>query len=68
MKRKRCRRGECHLKKRKIAVVMMAYTVLLVTSVNTYKEQLNHPIMSDVGKLLPNKNKNALKVLRMSTR
>ena len=36
---------------------MMAYTVLLVTSVNTYKEQLNHPIMSDVGKLLPTKIK-----------
>lgn len=57
MKGKRCRRGECHLKKRKIAVVIMAYTVFLATSVNTYKEQLNHPIMSDVGKLLPTKIK-----------
>lgn len=38
-------------------VVIVAYTVLLATSVNTYKEQLIHPIMSDVGKLLPTKIK-----------
>lgn len=57
MKRENFRRGECHLKKRKIAVVIVAYTVLLATSINTYKEQLDHPIMSDVGKLLPTKIK-----------
>lgn len=57
MKRENCGRGECHLKKRKIAVVIVAYTVLLATSINTYKEQLEHPIMSDVGKLLPTKIK-----------
>ena len=45
------------MKKRKIAVGIVAYTVLLATSVNTYKEQLKHPIMSDVGKLLPTKIK-----------
>ncbi|WP_377867170.1 FAD-binding protein [Bacillus sp. R86525] len=45
------------MKKRKIAVVIVAYTVLLATSVYTYKEQLDHPIMSDVGKLLPTKIK-----------
>ncbi|PDY53266.1 FAD-binding oxidoreductase, partial [Bacillus cereus] len=38
-------------------MVIVAYTVLLATSVNTYKEQLIHPIMSDVGKLLPTKIK-----------
>lgn len=43
--------------KRKIAVVIVAYTVLLATSIYTYKEQLEHPIMSDVGKLLPTKIK-----------
>ena len=45
------------MKKRKIAVVIVAYTVLLATSIYTYKEQLEHPIMSDVGKLLPTKIK-----------
>lgn len=45
------------MKKGKIAVVIVAYTVLLATSVHTYKKQLNHPIMSDVGKLLPTKIK-----------
>ncbi|HDR3902455.1 TPA: FAD-binding protein, partial [Bacillus cereus] len=45
------------MKKRKIAVVIVAYTVLLATSVHTYKKQIDHPIMSDVGKLLPTKIK-----------
>ena len=45
------------MKKRKIAVVIVAYTVLLATSIYTYKEKLEHPIMSDVGKLLPTKIK-----------
>lgn len=43
--------------KRKIVVVVIAYTVLLTASIHTYKKQLNHPTMSDVGKLLPTKIK-----------
>ncbi len=43
--------------KGKIAAVIVAYTVLLATSVHTYKKQIDHPIMSDVGKLLPTKIK-----------
>ncbi len=38
-------------------MVIVAYTVLLATSVHIYKKQLDHPIMSDVGKLLPTKIK-----------
>ncbi|HDR4562735.1 FAD-binding oxidoreductase [Bacillus cereus] len=45
------------MKKRKIVVVVIAYTVLLTASIHTYKKQLNHPTMSDVGKLLPTKIK-----------
>ncbi|KAA0763844.1 FAD-binding oxidoreductase [Bacillus sp. SH5-2] len=45
------------MKKRKIVVVVLAYTVLLTASIHTYKKQLDHPIMSDVGKLLPTKIK-----------
>ena len=45
------------MKKRKIVVVIVAYTVLLAASVHTYKKQLDHPMMSDVGKLLPTKIK-----------
>lgn len=45
------------MKKGKIAVVIVAYTVLLATSVHIYIKQLDHPIMSDVGKLLPTKIK-----------
>ncbi|TKI99544.1 FAD-dependent oxidoreductase, partial [Bacillus cereus] len=40
-----------------MAAVIVAYTVLLATSVHTYKKQIDHPIMSDVGKLLPTKIK-----------
>lgn len=57
MKRENCRRGECRLRNRKIAMVIVAYTVLFATSVHTYKKQLDHPMMSDVGKLLPTKIK-----------
>ncbi|GAB6432715.1 FAD-binding oxidoreductase [Bacillus luti] len=45
------------MKKRKIVVVVIAYTVFLTASIHTYKKQLNHPTMSDVGKLLPTKIK-----------
>ncbi|MGE6541130.1 FAD-binding oxidoreductase [Bacillus luti] len=45
------------MKKRKIVVVVIVYTVLLTASIHTYKKQLDQPIMSDVGKLLPTKIK-----------
>lgn len=45
------------MKKRKIAVVIVAYTVLLTASVHAYTKQLAHPVIGDVGRLLPTKIK-----------
>ncbi|KFN03107.1 FAD-binding oxidoreductase [Bacillus clarus] len=45
------------MRKRKIVVVIVAYTVFLAASIHTYKGKLDHPVMSDVGKLLPTKIK-----------
>ena len=45
------------MKKRKIAVVIVAYTVLLTASAYTYTKQLATPVISDVGRLLPTKIK-----------
>ncbi|MEW4154516.1 FAD-binding protein, partial [Bacillus thuringiensis] len=42
---------------KKIVVTIVVYAVLLALSVYTYKKQIDHPIMSDVGKLLPTKIK-----------
>lgn len=38
-------------------MVIVAYTVLLTASVHTYTKQLAHPVISDVGRLLPTKIK-----------
>ncbi|MDM5152988.1 FAD-binding oxidoreductase [Bacillus sp. DX1.1] len=45
------------MKKRKITIAVVVYTILLVASVHTYTKQLSHPVIKDVGRLLPTKIK-----------